>query len=385
MRFASGYIDSAAFILKTYKGETPFHIFLKEHFRKHKKFGSKDRKWIAEACYAYFRLGKALTVIDVKEKIVAALYLCTDFESWKTLQPEWPLQLTTAERIDFLKEQYPQFSVTHIFSLHQHLSEDIKVENWQLSHLKQPDLFLRIRPGFENKVFDKLNTSGIQYVSDPYENCIRLHNASAITEILEVNKEVVVQDRSSQRIADFFPTEKITTVWDCCAASGGKSILANDVLGNIRLYVTDVRQAILHNLQARFRTAGIVNYKAEVKDVSDANIQLSDKKFDFIICDVPCSGSGTWSRTPEQLSYFEENRIKDYAGLQRKIISNSIKALRKGSWLLYITCSVFKEENEEQVLFIQQNFNLELIKSGIIEGYTTKADTMFAALFRMNH
>lgn len=382
MRFASGYIDSAALILEAYKGENPFHIFLKEHFRKHKKFGSKDRKFIAEACYAYFRLGKALTDIETKEKIVAALYLCTDFENWKSLQPDWPLKLTTAERIIFLNKEYSQFLLTEIFSLHQHLSDDIDVENWQLSHLIQPDLFLRIRPGFEKKVSEKLNASGIHYVSDNYKNCIRLNNSSAVTEVLEVNREVVIQDRSSQMVADFFPTDKVTTVWDCCAASGGKSILANDCLGNIRLYVTDVRQPILHNLQARFRTAGIVNYKAEVKDVSDANIRLSDKKFDFIICDVPCTGSGTWSRTPEQLMYFTEDRIQYYSNLQRKIISNSVKSLHKGSFLLYITCSVFKEENEEQVFFIQQHLNLELIKSKIIKGYNDKADTMFAALFK---
>ena len=112
------------------------------------------------------------------------------------------------------------------------------------------------------------------------------------------------------------------------------------------------------------------------------NSQIRNSGFDFIICDAPCTGSGTWSRTPEQLYFFHSEKIKEYQTLQKKIITNAITYLKQESYFLYITCSVFKAENEEVVEFIQNTFQLTLIKKELLKGYNKKADTMFAALFK---
>ncbi len=101
----------------------------------------------------------------------------------------------------------------------------------------------------------------------------------------------------------------------------------------------------------------------------------------MIIADVPCTGSGTWARTPEQLLYFRKEQIEKYTSLQKKILQNVIPHLKKGGHLLYVTCSVFKKENEEIVTFIQEELHLTLINMEILKGYEMKADTMFAALF----
>ena len=103
--------------------------------------------------------------------------------------------------------------------------------------------------------------------------------------------------------------------------------------------------------------------------------------YDLIICDAPCTGSGTWSRTPEQLYFFEEAIIDQYASLQKKIISNAMPALNPGGYFLYVTCSVFKMENEAIADFIKEKFHLTLVKMGLLKGYDKKADTLFAALF----
>lgn len=101
----------------------------------------------------------------------------------------------------------------------------------------------------------------------------------------------------------------------------------------------------------------------------------------LIIADVPCSGSGTWARTPEQLTYFSEKRIAKYASLQKKIVKNAIVKLKAGGYFLYITCSVFKMENEENVDFIHEQLHLKLVESRYLKGYEIQADTLFAALF----
>jgi 16S rRNA (cytosine967-C5)-methyltransferase len=200
----------------------------------------------------------------------------------------------------------------------------------------------------------------------------------------------VVQDYSSQRVGEFIEMVRRSlsvhvpfSVWDCCAASGGKSIMAKDILGEIDLTVTDVRESMLVNLKKRFSSAGIKKYKSFIADLTVPVKGLTDKKFDLILADVPCSGSGTWSRTPEQLYFFDEKKIEEYTALQKKIVSNLMPHLQPAGYLLYITCSVFSKENEEAIAFIKEKFHLEVIKMGILEGHDKKADTMFAAIIHI--
>ncbi len=101
-----------------------------------------------------------------------------------------------------------------------------------------------------------------------------------------------------------------------------------------------------------------------------------------MIADVPCSGSGTWGRTPEQLNFFNAKKIDEYVLLQKKIVTNIVPYIRTNGYLLYITCSVFKKENEEVVSFVQENLQMELVEMNVIKGYDKKADTMFAALLK---
>ena len=218
---------------------------------------------------------------------------------------------------------------------------------------------------------------------------------------------------NSQRVGEFIKSKienrksKIK-VWDCCAASGGKSIMAYDLIPQIELTVSDIRPSIVHNLNNRLAEAGIKNYRSFVVDLSPSpkgriekrspnseggrekasrtsqHINLSTNQlFDLIIFDAPCSGSGTWSRTPEQLYFFKPEDITRYSNLQKKIASNVIPLIKQGGRLLYITCSVFKKENEEVVEFIKKQSGLTLVKMELLKGYDKKADTLFAALFTL--
>jgi 16S rRNA (cytosine967-C5)-methyltransferase len=189
-----------------------------------------------------------------------------------------------------------------------------------------------------------------------------------------------VQDLSSQRTGLYFEPKSWEYWWDCCAASGGKSLLLHDIEPTVQLLVSDVREESLKNLEERFQEAGIKKYQKKVLDLLQNNDpDLHHYEFDGIILDAPCSGSGTWGRTPEMLCYFDTHKIAYFMKLQKAIAGNVVKYLKEGKPLVYITCSVFSQENEEVVNWMQDNLPLKLERSEIIKGYNDKADTMFAA------
>ncbi len=384
-RFYS-HLHSAKEILQKYKGEEPFGSYLKKFFAANKKYGSKDRKQVAHLCYCSFRAGKLLDALPLQEKMVAALFLCSKRanELLEAVKPAWNAKSALSYQEKCL---LVNIKITDIFPWQNHLSKEIGSEMFCQSLLIQPDLFLRLRPGKENIVKEKLTAAVIGFGVES-ESCLSLPNASKLDGIIEIDKEAVIQDLNSQKVLDLLqlPTanHKLSTkVWDCCAASGGKSILTYDTIPKIQLTVSDVRISILHNLKKRFETADIKQYKSFITDLANSPLTTHHSPFDLIICDAPCSGSGTWSRTPEQLHFFKEDKIGYYANLQKKIAVNASKSLKKGGQFLYITCSVFKKENEDVVEYLKQNTSLQLKAMQYYKGYDKKADTLFAALFTL--
>lgn len=382
------YLNSATEILSAYKGEEPLSSFLKKFFAASKKYGSKDRKQISHLCYCYFRLGKAELDISIEERILIALFLCSNEsnEILENLKPEWNenVRISVKEKCSMFNSQYSMFNV--FFPWKDELSEGIDYEKFNESFFIQPDLFLRLRPGKEHQVKQKFQQAEIDF-KEMNSTCLSLANTSKIENIIELNKEAVVQDYNSQQTGEHIRIaiancQLPIAVWDCCAASGGKSIMAKDILGDIELTVSDIRESILINLKKRFSEAGIADYKSKVVDLTNSKLKTQNSKFDIVICDAPCTGSGTWPRTPEQLFYFEKSKIEEYVVKQKKIVSNTVPHLKPGGYLLYITCSVFEKENEDVVDFIKQQFKMKEIKTEVLKGYDKKADTMFAALLQ---
>lgn len=387
MRYQS-YFNTAVSLVSAYDGSAPLVHFLKKYFAEHKKHGSKDRKLITHLCYGYYRMGHALKTWDVEQRLRISIFLCNEtagdwgslFEqNWLT---EWNKSLPG--KIIWLQTMYPDFTVASVFPWIAELSEEIVQETFILSHFTQPDLYLRIRPGKEKQVPAKLTAQNIPF-SQLHANCLALANTTKLDTVLDIDKEVVIQDYSSQQVAGFLSLtthHSPLTLWDCCAASGGKALLAHDTLANIDLTVSDIRPSILRNLKDRFEKAGIKHYQSFTADLANSPLTTHPSSFHIVLCDAPCSGSGTWGRTPEQLYFFTEEKITEYAVLQRKIVTHILPHVEKGGYLLYITCSVFRKENEEQVQAVLESGEFELVKMELLKGYDKKADSMFAALLK---
>jgi 16S rRNA (cytosine967-C5)-methyltransferase len=384
------YLNTSKHLLQQYNGEEPFASFLKKYFSANKKIGSKDRKQVSNLCYSFFRMGKAVMNTSIDEKILTALFLCSDKpnEVLAALKPEWNEKCKLPLNEKLLINNH-SLLIQNVFPWKDELSEGVDHEIFSQSFFIQPDLFLRLRPGKEKIVIQKIRQAGIDFKMIA-ETCLALPNATKIDEVIELDKEAVVQDQNSQRTGDLIKSEILNlipiaigteiSVWDCCAGSGGKSIMAFDIDPKIKLAVSDTRESILANLKKRFVSAGIKNYESFVADLANKSA-IRHPPSEVIIADVPCSGSGTWSRTPEQLYFFDERKIETYAALQKKIVSNAIPHLKPGGSFVYITCSVFKKENEEVVAFIKENFHLTLKQMEVLKGYDKKADSIFIAVF----
>jgi len=384
------HFDKALELINQYDAKESLHFYLKKYFANHKQHGSKDRKIITHFCYAFYRIGGNLSGKSIEEKLKAAIFLCEKFveEQQEIFPPDWIENYSSdvQKRIDFIQKIYPQFSLHFIFPFENELSETIDASAFQQSILIQPKVFFRIRNGKKNIVLKKLTEAIIPFemVAD---DCFSVVQNTHLNDVLKLDEEAVVQDLSSQKIRTFLeriktknnPANTVIKVWDSCAASGGKSILAKDVFDEVDLTVSDIRPQILNNLYHRFREANITGYHSFIADLSKP-ISLSEK-FDLIICDAPCSGSGTWARTPEMLAAFDLQQIDGFQSLQKKIVANCIPYLAEKGFFLYITCSVFKKENEIMTSFIKENFSLQCIHQENILGYTHRADSMFAALF----
>lgn len=368
-----------------YRAGEPFHLYLKRYFAANSKHGSTDRRVLRDLCYAFFRIGDLWRSLETEERILSAYYLvhAEPMGFLHSLRPHWVAPTSDDPVVRAAALGYT-IELEHIFPAVNALSAEIELEPFVLSHLHQPDLFIRIRPGKESIVVDRLQADAIPFKRVSIHS-IAIGNATSLESRFALDEDVVVQDLSSQRVSEIFsslPVRSAWRVWDACAASGGKSILLADHLPLSDLTCTDVRPSILNNLSKRLGRAGVPVTQIKSDDLSIKRDRSTYGTFDLIVADVPCSGSGTWARTPEQLTNFDSGSIGDYETLQRKIVSNLLPQLHPGGYLLYLTCSVFARENERQVEYLVQQHSLKCIESRLIKGYLNRADTMFAALLQ---
>ena len=370
-------------ILDEYPAETPLGKFLPGFYRQNKQMGSTDRRVASRLIYNYFRLGKALPNLPADERLIIAEFLCnTQVNSFlQHFKPDWAacMGFSIEEKIALVKAVYKDFSLNDVFPWIEQVSVGIDKKAFLKSFFTQPDLFIRVHKGNEQLVKAELTKVDIAF-KDEGNNCLSMPNGTRLEAIFPNQHWFEVQDFSSQQTANYFKPQKWDSWWDACAASGGKSLLLYDLQPDIKLVVSDIRESILSNLDERFQQAGLRKYQKKILDLTENNDQLLyDYAFDGIILDAPCSGSGTWGRTPEMIAQFNPQKIDFFQRLQQSIARNVVKHLKPGKPIIYITCSAFKAENEDMVDFMVKELGLQLEEQTVLKGYENKADTMFVA------
>lgn len=144
--------------------------------------------------------------------------------------------------------------------------------------------------------------------------------------------------------------ETTSTIWDCCAAPGGKALMLALRSPDTEITATDISARRLAQMEARLQryayTGGIA---CSVEDATAGGDRSNARRFNLILCDVPCSGTGTLARNPEIRHRLRIEDLSRQAERQRAILHGAFARLAPGGRLVYSTCSLEAEENEAVV------------------------------------
>lgn len=165
------------------------------------------------------------------------------------------------------------------------------------------------------------------------------------------NGDFVIQDESSQFIGKIAELPLNAKVLDLCAAPGGKALLMAEKPEVEKIVACDISKRKTGSIEENINRLGIKKVITMVNDATVFNKKF-EEDFDLVICDLPCSGLGVIGRKRDIKYNITKNKIKELAGLQRNILENAKKYVKKGGYLIFSTCTMSKLENEENYKFI---------------------------------
>ncbi len=173
-----------------------------------------------------------------------------------------------------------------------------------------------------------------------------------------------LQDESSQIASQLVFAQPGEQVLDFCAGGGGKTLaLAADMENRGQIYAYDADKRRLAPIHERIARSGARNI--QVRSPADAALDDLKEKMDRVLVDAPCTGTGVWRRRPDAKWRLTEKALQDRLAEQEAAIGAASAFVRKGGYLIYATCSVLPEENEQQVYgFVEENPNFEVISLG---------------------
>lgn len=190
-----------------------------------------------------------------------------------------------------------------------------------------------------------------------------------------------VQDEGSQLVAGLVQAKPGEHVLDYCSGSGGKTLaFAPSMKGKGQIYLHDIRPWILQEARKRLKRAGIQNFQTIAS--GDAKLATLLGKMDWVLADVPCTGTGTLRRNPDAKWKIDAPMLARLQQEQRSILQEATRYVKPGGKLVYATCSLLPEENELQVEFFQKNLPLSLAQPPLSLWPEEKGmDGFFAAVF----
>jgi 16S rRNA (cytosine967-C5)-methyltransferase len=171
-----------------------------------------------------------------------------------------------------------------------------------------------------------------------------------------------IQDEAAQLISYLISPNSTDAILDACAGAGGKtSHLAAIIKNKGRIIAVDRSEEKIAELRKDSARLGITIIETQNLDLSAGLPETFTEKFDYVLVDAPCSGLGTLRRNPEIKWRTTEKDLRNFTAAQKVILQNVSAAVKKGGCLIYCTCSLLPEENEnivDEFLILNRNFSL---------------------------
>jgi 16S rRNA (cytosine967-C5)-methyltransferase len=218
----------------------------------------------------------------------------------------------------------------------------------------------------DDSVINQLNKQGFQFEIVPKLNNTYhiLGDSTGLTDTKSYREgALILQDKASILVGEVTAPEPSNTVLDICAAPGVKTSHLAQIMGNKgRIISIDSDERRLASWRRLIDKMGVTNAESMLLDAtSDYNISTS--KVDIVLLDPPCSGTGTFNNIPSSKWSLTLKSIKEKAGIQKILIEKAATHLKKGGFLIYSTCSVTIEENEEIVKgFLERHSEFRLVE-----------------------
>ncbi len=371
--------------------------------KRDKRWGSRDRKFVAETIYDIVRWKRLYAEIaNVKEPFDRA-NLWRLFSVWCVLKgiplPDWnQIEPTPTRRIkgrfDELikirkfKESIPDW-IDHIGveELGEELwSKEINALNKKAEVILRTNTLLITREELQKK----LRTENIITEFIPkHSDALKLQERANVFKTEAFKKGYFeVQDASSQLVASYLDVKPGMKVIDTCAGAGGKSLhLASLMQNKGQIIALDIYESKLKKLKVRARRNKVHNIDTRVID-STKPIKKLHNKADRVLIDAPCSGLGVLRRNPDSKWKLEPAFLKNIKETQQNILRQYSKMVKAGGKLVYATCSVLPSENQLQIekfLISKEGKEFTLVKQNKVLAHTSGYDGFYMAQLEKNN
>ena len=222
-----------------------------------------------------------------------------------------------------------------------------------------------------DEVLQKLHEQKIEATLTPYSPVgIRLKEKIPLNkDDLFTEGKVEVQDEGSQLLGLLLAPKRSDMVVDFCAGAGGKTLMLSAVMNSQgRLYAMDVSEKRLANLKPRLKRSGASNIQPMlIAHENDLKVKRLSGKIDRVLVDAPCSGLGTLRRNPDLKFRQSPQSLEELKQKQTAILASASRLVKKGGRLVYATCSILPEENQDIVqAFLAANPDFALVPAGVV-------------------